>query len=238
MNSKERYTREEIEAIPTPEYTKTWHPISHKEVLASLDLIVQAEGVGVVNESYSTRNAGRNMFGTWTLDIPLGDGGSLVQLGFRNSLMKTFAVGVAAGTHVIACSNMQFSGQFLEFRKHTSGLTFEELLVVADAAFGKALDQARELDVWHQKLHEIPLPESHMKALTFDAMDRGILAPNRFKAFREAHQEEVELAGDQSLYPWHGALTRLNRDLNLFSVGRRTADLIQICDGYVESLAA
>lgn len=238
MNPKERHTRSEIESIPTPDYTKTWHPISHKEVLASLDLIVQAEGVGVVNESYSTRNAGRNMFGTWTLDIPLGDGGSLVQLGFRNSLMKTFAVGVAAGTHVIACSNMQFSGQFLEFRKHTSGLTFEELLVVADAAFGKALDQARELDVWHQKLHEIPLPESHMKALTFDAMDRGILAPNRFKVFREAHQEEVELAGDQSLYPWHGALTRLNRDLNLFSVGRRTADLIQICDGYVESLAA
>jgi hypothetical protein len=238
MNSKERHTRSEIEAIPAPEYTKTWHPISHKEVLDSLDLIVQAEGVGVVNESYSTRNAGRNMFGTWTLDIPLGDGGSLVQLGFRNSLMKTFAVGVAAGTHVIACSNMQFSGQFLEFRKHTSGLTFEELLYVADAAFGKALDQAKELHEWHEGLRAIPLPEPQMKALTFDAMDRGILPANRFGAFREMHRAEVELAGDDGLYPWHGALTRINRDLNLFSVGRRTADLRVLCDEYASQVAA
>ena len=238
IDSKMRLNRQEIEAIPSPEYTKTWHPISHKEVLDSLDMVVKAEGVAVVGESYSVKNNGRNMFGTWTLDMPLG-GGSLVQLGFRNSLMKTFAVGVAAGTHVMACSNMQFSGEFLEFRKHTSGLDFEELLITATAAFSGVLVKSMELHEWHESLRPIALPEPDFKALTFDAMRAGILAPNRFKDFLGKHEEEVVLSkGEGGLYEFHGAITRMNRDNNLFTVGYRTADLKVLCDGYADLKAA
>lgn len=238
IDSKARLNRQEIEAIPSPEYTKTWHPISHKEVLASLDLVVKAEGVDVVSESYSVKNNGRNMFGTWTLDMPLGKG-SLVQLGFRNSYMKTFAVGIAAGTHVIACSNLQFSGEFLEFRKHTSGLDFDELLITAAAAFSGVLVKSMELHEWQEALRPVALPEPDFKALTFDAMRSGILAPNRFRDFLDKHEEEVELSkGENGLYEFHGAVTRMNRDNNLFTVGYRTADLKGLCDGYLERRAA
>ena len=36
MNSKERFSRNEIMAIKSPEFTKTWHPIAHAEVIKSL----------------------------------------------------------------------------------------------------------------------------------------------------------------------------------------------------------
>jgi hypothetical protein len=238
INSKVRLGRNEVEAIPSPEYTKTWHPISHKEVLGALTTVVEAAGVGVVSESYSVKNNGRNLFGTWALDMALGNG-SLVQLGFRNSLMKTFAVGVAAGVGVIACSNMQFNGEFLEFRKHTSGLDFDELLITANAAFSKVMVQSMELHNWQESLRETALPAADFKALTFDAMKAGIVAPNRFRHFIESHEDEIELyKGEDSLYQFHGAATRLNRDNNLFTIGYRTADLKVLCDGYTEGLAA
>lgn len=237
--SKERVTRNEIMAIPAPEYTKTWHPVPHKMVIEALDTVIESQGIGLISETYSVKNQGRNVFGTWTLDIGLDglDGpGSKVQIGFRNSLMKTFAVGICSGTFVMVCSNMCFSGEFIEFRKHTSGLDFDELLVTANQAFAGVMDRSRKLHAWQEDLHHTPLPQPDFKQLTFDAMQSGILAPNRFRAFLDAHEAEVAQADDErSLYQFHGAVTRMSRDHNLFTVSDRTRDLATLLDDYREA---
>ena len=137
MDSKQRFTRNEVMAIPAPAYTKTWHPVPHKDVIESLDLVTRKAGVGVMQETYSVTNKGANMFGAWTLDI--GMDGKQVQMGFRNSISKQFAVGICAGTWVMVCSNMAFRGDFIEFRKHTSGLDMEELLSIGLRAFDRVV---------------------------------------------------------------------------------------------------
>lgn len=232
INSKERLMRNEVMAIPAPEFTNTWHPVSHKEVIESLDYLLKAKGVGVVQEIYSTKSNGQNLFGTWVLDIERN--GKHIQLGFRNSIKKTFAVGICAGTFVVVCSNMQFKGEFIEFRKHTSGLNYEELLQLGDRAFEQVIDQGNKAIEWHERLHSINLDTTGLKCITYDAMEKGILAPTRFNQFQQAYQEEIELTKNEgSLYEFHAAITRMNRDLNLFTVDNRTRALADLCDTYI-----
>lgn len=234
MNSKERITRNEVMAIKSPEYTKTWSPISHREVIKSLDTVMKEKGVGIRKETYSVKNDGKNMFGTWVLDIEKN--GKLLQVGFRNSISKNFAVGICAGVYVIACSNMQFRGDdFIEFRKHTSGISYEELLRIENKAFDKVIEQGNNLIKWQESLHKKVLKAPEFKQITFDALDAGIIPPNRFKAFQDAHGEELELTKSKNgtLYEFHGAITRINKDLNLFTTSNRTTDLYDLCNEYM-----
>lgn len=235
MDSKERFTREEVMAIPNPEFTKTWHPIPHRDVILSLEQTLKSKGVGVRQETYSVMNSGRNMFGTWVLDIEKK--GTALQVGFRNSMSKKFAVGICAGTWVIACSNMMFRGDFIEFRKHTSGISFEELLEVEERAYVQVLEQGNKLIEWQENLRRHVLNPPEFKQITYDAMDAGVLAPNHFKLFQSSYAEELELSKikNGTLYEFHGAVTRMNRELNLFTVDGRTRALGDICDKYMQS---
>lgn len=233
MNSKDRFDRKEIMAIPSPAYTKTWSPISHKEVINSLAEVLKKKDIGVRQESYSVKNEGRNIFGTWTQDIEKN--GRLIQIGFRNSIMKNFAVGICGGICVMVCSNMQFRGDsFIEFRKHTSGITYDELLEIGDRAIDKVIDQGNALIKWQDGLNKYRLDDEKLKCITYDALDQEILPPNRFKAFQEAYSDELELTKSKhgTLYTFHGAITRMSRELNLFTVMDRTTDLYGLCNKY------
>lgn len=228
MNSKDRFSRAEVMAIPAPAYTKTWHPVPHADVIRSLDKVLQVKGVGVMGETYSVTNKGNNMFGAWTLDIGLG--GKQVQMGFRNSISKDFAVGICAGTWVMVCSNMQFRGDFIEFRKHTSGLEMEVLLDLGMRAFDRVVTDGQRLIEWQNQLHDYPVRDDQFKCLTFDAMDKGVFGANHFNAFLTSYREEVALTKTQSLYEFHGAATRMIKQINLFSIDTRTRVLGDLCD--------
>ena len=233
MNSKERFTRNEVMAIASPERTKTWNPISHKEVINSLTTTLKNKGIGVVSESYSVKNHGKNIFGTFVLDIVKS--GRNIMIGVRNSISKTFAVGICGGIHVIVCTNMQFRGDnFIEFRKHTSGISYDELLEIENRAIDGVIDQGNSLIKWQDSLNKFRLDDAKLKCITYDALDQGILPPNKFKAFQEAYGEELELVKSKhgTLYTFHGAVTRMNRELNLFTMSNRTTDLYNLCDQY------
>jgi hypothetical protein len=129
---------------------------------------------------------------------------------------------------------MQFKGEFIDFRKHTSGLDFDELLMLGNRAFDQVLVQGNQAIAWHDSLHKVPLIEDNFKCITYDALDQGILAPNRFNEFQSAYAEELELVKGKNgtLYQFHGAITRMNRDLNLFTIDNRTRKLADLCDQY------
>jgi len=174
-----------------------------------------------------------NIFGTWVLDVEKN--GKQVAIGFRNSIAKLFAVGICSGVNVIACSNMQFRGDaFIEFRKHTSRIDYDELLEIEDRAIDRAIDQSTKLIKWQDSLRKFKLEEPEFKQITYDAMDSGILAPNHFKAFQDAYADELELTKvkNGTLYEFHGAITRMNRNLNLFTILNRTTNLYNLCNTY------
>jgi hypothetical protein len=223
MGKKNEFlSRDEAMKIPAPEFTDTWHPVSHGQVIQAMDKVVSEMGVGIREETYSAAFSGANLFGTWTLDMPMGDT-SMVQLGFRNSTNKMFAVGICAGTHVIACSNLCFSGEFIEFRKHTSGMNEDALMQSAKTAMGVIVEKSEILFKWQESLREVIMSEDQFKVYTYDAITEGLIGVKSFIPFTNAFEEERKLAKKKmSLYQFYGAVTRLNRGNNLFTVSDRT----------------
>jgi len=231
-------THSEVMAIPAPNWTDSWHPVAHGDVLRAVASAIRQNDMAIVDEHYSLSQGGKNMFGVLTIEngghLP-SVAGTTLQLGVRNSISKAMAVGVTAGTKVTVCSNMMFSGEFIAFRKHTSGLDLDELYEIAITSIAQAAEKMGVLVQWQEGLKEIELPETHMKLLTYDGMASGAIAPSSFNSFLDLHKEEVKLNGN-SVYSWHGAGTRACRDNSLFSIAQKTPKLNTIASGYVDAI--
>lgn len=224
----------EVRAVQEPEFTKSWHPVSHGKVIDAMELAVSKMGIQIIDKKYSLNKSGLNMFGTWQLEQ--NKNGISWMIGLRNSMCKAFAVGICAGTNVISCSNMMFSGEFIEFRRHTSGVDLEELRLLSERALSGIQIRLLNLTAWHNNLKDFALREEEFKILTFNAMKKGVIAPSKFEKFLECHDEEYKLNG-QSLYSFHGACTRLVREQSLFNIADRTNNLIEVCDDYIKIAA-
>lgn len=225
---------ETVLAIPEPPYTETWHPVGHAKAIDAFGHAVKNVGLEVSDRRYSVSASGGNMFGAWTLSE--GDGKSNWALGIRNSIQKKFAVGVCSGQNVLVCDNMAFSGEFVEFRKHTRGLDYYELKAMAARAVITVVGLLKKFDNWVSGLREIALPGGHFKVLTFNAMERGVVSPKQFERFLECHKEEKKLNGE-TLYSFHGAATRLMRDNTLFSVAEKNRALVGVVNEYQQLMA-
>lgn len=227
-------TEDQVFAVPQPEFTDSWHPMSHADVVRSMKDAAEACDLEIVDTRYDLTKNGLNLFGTMSLTGSLASPGNLMQLGFRNSLNKLMAVSVAAGNKVMVCSNMCFSGDIIRFRKHTGGLTLEELYSMALDAVQKAILGIGSLVEWQESLKNTLMPPAEMKALTYDALATGAISPKKFTQFLDLYKEEVGLNGE-TVYAWHGAGTRACREDSLFRISERTPRLESLARGFVQT---
>lgn len=228
----------EVMAVPEPEFTSSWHPVSHRRVITALSRAVEDHGMGVESKNYSMNDAGTRMFGSWNLDVGNGQIGYV--LGFRNAIDKSMKIGVCSGTNAFVCSNMMFSGDFIAFAMHTSGLTDDRLTELADEALRGAVDDMRRLHEWQKSLHEIYVPQADYKGLVYDMVTRNVFSGGQIKNYLTCLDEEKALRrghsldGVTNLYNIHGAATRLMRTWNLLRTSEATKNLNAVCDDYIE----
>lgn len=225
----QRVTRGEVMVVPMPDFTKTWKPYSHRIVLDVAEIAMKKHGLEMVSESYSLTKGGDTMFGSWVLDF--AEQGINLQVGFRNSINKRCAVGFVSGTYVVVCSNMQFKGDFIDVRKHNGTLDESGIQELANNAFLSLVRRGIQDIRWQLALKTIPLEGNRFKAITYDALDMGIIPPKHFGTFQNAYEEEQAINPD-SLYAFHGAITRMNRNLSLFSINDRTQKLADLVNNY------
>ncbi len=225
-------------AIKEPEFTPTWKPYGHGTIINVMDSAVANAGLEVTGENYTIARNGHCMFGSWEVGDTV-DGRSMM-LGFRNSTNKSFALGITGGAHIIVCSNMMFSGEFLEFRKHTSGMDLAELARLATGAVDNLIPKIKEFEQWHEGLNDHILLDDQKK-IVYDLMDKGAVSPRDFKNLQACHDEEMKIdtkwtVGGKcaTLYTMHGAVTRLNRGTNLFRQEETNKILNGICDDYID----
>lgn len=233
---KTRTTEEIVKNVPEPKFTKSWHPVSHAKVIDALELAVNKTGMEVVDRHYSLQRNGLNVFGTWHLSQEF-NGGSWM-LGFRNSMCKEFAIGICAGTNIMVCSNMVFSGNFVEFRRHTSGVDPEELRFLSVRGVESITKDLERFADWQLNLKEYPLDREEFKVMTFDALEKQIIPPTKFHKFVECHDKEAALNDAPSLYTFHGGVTRLMRESSLFTISHYSNKLEGFCDDYIVQKAA
>jgi len=233
-----RVSEERVMEITAGEYTKTFHPIAHSELITALEGACGNYGVKVLDRKYSINQIGTKMFGVWNLDIGNGEIG--YSLGLRNSIDKSMAVGVCSGTCVFVCDNLCFSGDFIAFRKHTSGLTTTQLSEIANNALGGAIIEMEKMHEWQKSMHEMWVPKQDRKGLVYDMIDKGVISGGKFDAYHNALKEEKALIrgrsldGTNTLFNMHGAVTRMMRGDNLLKVSKRTGLLNKVCEDYIE----
>jgi hypothetical protein len=220
-------TEAEVRAIVAPPFTETWHPVAHGVVMEAVEISLEHAGLGVIDRRFELGADGDTVFASYKLDQT--HNGSHWQLGWRNAINKAFAVGFCAGTLVTICSNLMFSGEFLEFRKHTSGLDWHELLRVATVTMKQLVGHFDNLSKWQSDLKTITLSPAEYKVLTYDALDSGAVAPSHFKALGAAYVEETRLNGP-SLYSFHGAGTRVMRENSLTTIVSKSKALNKVVD--------
>ena len=96
-----------------------------KETLHGAGYVIKSEKYGLA------RNDAR-FFGIINLDTPLATGVGL-SVGVRNSVDRSFPIGMACGSHCFVCDNMAFRAELLVRRKHT---------INGMKAFGTAISNA------------------------------------------------------------------------------------------------
>ena len=223
-----------VKSIEAPEFTKTWHPVPHKDVISAMETCVKNAGLPIRERQYSLNGDGTNMFGVWKIGSVVGKTQVLPALGFRNSISKSFAIGVTSGTNIFVCDNMAFSGTFVEFRRHTSGLDYDELLEITCRAVNAVTEKTNEFSKWHEGLHEIEMTEDDTKIFTFESMKRDIIKPSKFNQFLTSLEEEKRAHKEATIFTFHGAHTRQFRGYNFFQMTDRNVKLNALVEEIIE----
>lgn len=228
-----KYVEEsEVRAVPMPEWTQTWHPVSHGQLLDALDKAVSVNTrLAVKTRQYSLNQSGMQLFGVWDLDLDIA--GRAWSVGFRNSLDKTLSIGICGGQRVFVCDNLAFNGEFIEFRKHTAGLEMDNLILLCAGALDQAQKDGLNFISWVMTLKEHELDAEGLSWLTVMAMKEGALAPSKFSLFLECLEIEYKLEHEMTLYVWHGAITRAMKGESLFKISKRNESLNRVIGNFL-----
>jgi len=212
------------------EGTETWKPVAHREVIISLQNALADTGLKIARKTYSLSPSGHKMFAVWKLDNV--DAEMAYTLGVRNSMDKSMALGIVAGTNVLVCDNLAFDGEFIRFRKHTKGILtdLEDLCI---EAVNNVTVKLKNFALWHKRLITYVLRRRQAELLTFRAMEVGVLNPSQFKAFYKLYFNEGAKYHNPDLYHWHEAVTDLNRGKNLFRSLNLNKKLNQVCNEFI-----
>lgn len=247
MSKASIVTKDIAIAVPEPEFTKSWSPVGHGRIINHVDRVLEDMGIAVRGEHFTLTRGGKNLFAAYTLDLGRDD--IHYNLGFRNAIDKRFALGFCSGTHIMVCSNMMFTGDFVERQIHNQQLTEERLVEMVDSALGGAIVEMEKVIEWHEGLKEVWLPKRDFKEMTFDLMKSGAFSPKNFNNYLAAVGDEVktndsgrtdlevtELDGVR-LFDVHGGVTRLARSWNTERqmVSSRVAN--QVADQYLARAA-
>jgi hypothetical protein len=216
--------------IKSVEGTETWKPVSHRDVIIALQNALADNGLKVARKTYSLSADGHRMFAVWQLDNV--DSEMAYTLGVRNSMDKSMALGIVAGTKVLVCDNLAFSGEFIRFRKHTKGIV-DELDQLCIEAVKSVTEKLGNFAQWHKRLVTYVLRRRQAEILTFRAMEKGVISPSQFRAFYKLYFDERAKYGRPDLYHWHEAVTELNRGKNLFRILDRNMALNQVCNEFI-----
>lgn len=216
----------EVRSIPAPLATKTWNPFPHALLLDTMQEIAELGDFHPTSTRYELSKTRQKFFGVWNFDreektLPSPS------IGFRSSVDKTLSVGITGGTHVVVCSNLQFSGEWIQFRKHTK-MVIQDLFGFVAKAFLKAFERSQVEVEWQRNLDEVELMPARWKLLTYDALDMGVIAPSKSEKLFEYGR-----GANLSMGLWFNTVTHELSNRSLLDSEDNYVDLKKIVKRYL-----
>jgi hypothetical protein len=174
-----RRTREELRELTTPAGTASWRPVAHFDLVSSMAEGLEAAGVRITREEFTTSGKGdAKLFGVMDLIIPdVNEPDYAMAIGIRGSNDKSMAISAVAGARVLVCSNMLMAGDggtVVLKRKHSSRLDLSKVVPPAIDAY---LDRAGKLRLDIQRMKDARLTDTQAKSVIFDAFARRPILP-------------------------------------------------------------
>ena len=229
---KNRVSEAEVIAVPDVAFTKTFHPVHHREIIGAIKQSLSTFGLEIVKAEYILAAEGKKLFSVW--DLNQGNSNLCWSIGIRNSMDRSLAFGITCGSRVFICDNLAFSGEYITFRRHTSGLDADELVFLAYRALRTMIPKLQAFEQWHEGLKKHLLPQSDMRVLLVEIMEQNVIPVTRFHDFTSLFGK----AYDDSLWGFHESATEILRESNLMTLPQKNKLLNQVINNYIGSLSA
>jgi len=230
----ETVDREELFETSTPAATDTWYPLAHRDLVTEVEGQLEDAGFTLDAESHALSHAGARYFGVFEVSIPdrpEQEHGWVV--GIRNSHDKTYPAGLVAGSHVLCCDNLSFTGEVRISRKHTK-FAVRDLRHLTSRAVGQLGDRFQKLDERIMAYRERPLTNPKAHDLIIKAIDcRAITTtqvPQVLQEWREPSHDEFRPRNAWSLF---NAFTEAHKGINPQTIIARGQALHGLFDGLV-----
>jgi hypothetical protein len=228
-----KVTEAEIMQVPAAQFTRTFRPVHHMQVIDAIRVGINAVGLEIIDTEYVLAREGMQMFGVWNLAT--GNEELCWSVGIRNSMDKSMALGITAGTRVFVCSNLAFEGEYISLRKHTKGLTLEELEFMAYRAIRCLVGRLTKFQAWHEGLKRYELAEADAKILLVELITQKVFPTSWFPRFYDLY---FGGAYDHTLWGFHETVTNVLKDSNLLTLPKKNRLLNAILDQHIEGMNA
>lgn len=184
--------RDALRAVPIPEPTRTWFPLSHHQVLTVVEEKLSEGGFAIEREQLALSRNDARFFATLDLAAVIAPGVRLA-VGVRSSIDKSLPLGFCAGSRTFVCDNLAFGSEVVIARKHTRHGSERYAEALACAVAG--LPQFQEAEAERiRRFQEADLTDIEAEALMLRAYDRAIvshrLLPRVIKEYRQPSFEE------------------------------------------------
>jgi hypothetical protein len=225
-------TREEVFAVPVPEATATYVPLSYESFLTRITKQLAIEGMIIRQEHFALAKAGQRMFGLFSLEMP----GHSQQdyrcvLGLRNSYDKSISSGICVGATVFVCDNLSFNGEVSFTRKHTVNLMRDLSWLITETVSqlpSKFMKQSATFEMYRKT--ELSDRDAH--DLVIQLVDAGAINVGDIRAvlkeWREPRHLEFARHGKTAWRLFNAATEAIKGDL--WRLPARTTRLHQVID--------
>ncbi|NDV61090.1 DUF932 domain-containing protein [Puniceicoccales bacterium CK1056] len=184
-----------VVSTPVPHATRSWQPVPHHYLV---DMVRDACGrflLDITGEAHAMTHDGNRYFGLFEIQEQSPDAEYHRVIGVRNSHDKCLPAGLVAGSQVLVCDNLCFSGEIKIARKHTTRILNDLDEMIDDAML-------RLQDSWciqHRRVErykEFALNDVLAHDLMIRSVDRGVIPASKIPVvvdhWREPSHREFE----------------------------------------------
>ena len=255
-----RCERDAVYSCNTPVPFRSTHPIPHSFLLDNVFEQLKRNGWEITNEAYALKEgtvpqslgertfAGNQMFAFLDVSHPDAHMPHLesFSLGIRNSFDNTFAATVIAGTHVIVCDNLCFSGgNLIDARRKNTRYIKRDLPGIISHRFGKLVLDARTHAQRSNQYRTTHLTDPQADHIMVKCLRENCVVPSRFRQVVDEYYRPDGPGGHGTVHPdfelpslWkvQQAFTEVEREHpSLTSSPRRNIQLVNVLDSFIAS---
>ncbi|MBC2594479.1 DUF932 domain-containing protein [Ruficoccus amylovorans] len=168
-------SRGELAQAPTPPPTSTWRPIAHLKLLQVVEVALLTQGFAIAGQAHGLTHDNARYFGLIEVSGFTHNPDYHYVVGVRNSHDMRFSAGLVAGSQVLVCDNLSFSGEIQLARKHTPRI-LDDLPRLVDAAVGKLRRYWDQHDYRVIRYREARINDRRAHDLVIRAVDTGVMA--------------------------------------------------------------